>query len=68
MEMLTHCRAMAAFCRQRAKIEDENEAFWLEEAELWATLISDYAIVAAPNPGKTESVKRPIARGRSAIF
>jgi hypothetical protein len=35
MSALTHCKAMEAFCRQRAKIESEVEGFWLAEADLW---------------------------------
>jgi hypothetical protein len=57
MDMLAHCRAMAAFCRQQAKV-DENKTFWLEEAEQWAYLTRDAAIVKTPNTVKTESVQR----------
>jgi hypothetical protein len=35
MDMLAHCRAMAAFCRQRAAFEGEDDAFWIREAEEW---------------------------------
>ena len=35
MDMLAHSRAMAAFCRQCAGFEDENDAFWIGEAEEW---------------------------------
>jgi hypothetical protein len=31
---LVFCKAMVAFCRQNAKLEEENEAFWLKEAGL----------------------------------
>ena len=34
METLHHYRAMEAFCRQRAKMDGEDELFWLTEAEL----------------------------------
>jgi hypothetical protein len=62
MDMLTHCRAMAVFCRQRAEIEAENEAFWLEEAEQWASLAREAATVrATPKTFKTERVKRASA-------
>src|SRR5450631_859796 len=30
------CRAMVAFCRQHAKMQGENELFWLDEAQIWA--------------------------------
>jgi hypothetical protein len=43
MDMLAHCRAMAAFCRQRANFEDENDAFWIGEAKEWDKLIFEYA-------------------------
>jgi len=35
METVTHCRAMLAFCRQRALMDGEDERFWLTEAEMW---------------------------------
>jgi hypothetical protein len=31
-------KAMSAFCRQRSKMEGEDEQFWLTEAELLAKL------------------------------
>jgi len=34
MEPEVHYRAMLGICRQRAKMEGENEAFWLAEAEV----------------------------------
>ena len=33
-------RALEVFCRQRAKMEDASSAFWLEEAEVLAKLIT----------------------------
>jgi hypothetical protein len=35
METVTHCRAMLAFCRQRALMDGEDERFWLTAAEMW---------------------------------
>ncbi len=32
-------RALEAFCRQRAQMEGEGRAFWLEEADILARLI-----------------------------
>jgi hypothetical protein len=29
-------KAMVAFCRQHAKLQGENERFWLAEAQTWA--------------------------------
>jgi len=43
MDVLAYCHAMAAFCRQRAAFEDENDTFWTSEAEEWDKLISEYA-------------------------
>jgi hypothetical protein len=44
MNMIAHCRAMAAVCRQHAQFENENTSFWLEEAEEWGNLIAQYSI------------------------
>lgn len=41
MEPLQYYRAMEAFCRQRAKMEGEDESFWLTEAELLAKVTHD---------------------------
>jgi hypothetical protein len=38
---------MAAFCRQRAAFEGENDTFWTSEAEEWDKLITEYA---SPRP------------------
>ena len=35
MDYLTRARVMAAFCRQRAQMENEDETFWLQEADIW---------------------------------
>jgi len=43
MDVPAYCRAMAAFCRQRAEFEGENDTFWTIEAEEWDELISEYA-------------------------
>jgi len=57
MDMLAHCRAMAAFCRQRATSEDENDSFWIREAEEWENLIYEYAPPTAPAAaGRVEDV------------
>jgi hypothetical protein len=40
METVQHYRAMEAFCRQRAKMDGEDERFWLAEAERLAKLIA----------------------------
>ena len=49
MDVLAHCRAMAAFCRQRTEFEGENDTFWTCEAEQWDKLISEYASPTKPN-------------------
>jgi hypothetical protein len=41
MEDVVRYRAFEAFCRQRAKMEGEGSAFWLEEADLLARLTTD---------------------------
>lgn len=41
METIQHHRSMEAFCRQRAKMEGENELFWLTEAEILAKLVTN---------------------------
>jgi hypothetical protein len=41
MEPLQHYRTMEAFCRQRAKMDGEDESFWLTEAELLAKLATN---------------------------
>jgi hypothetical protein len=38
METIQHFIAMSAFCRQRSKMDGEDELFWLSEAELLAKL------------------------------
>jgi hypothetical protein len=39
MDVLAHCRAMAAFCRQRLAFENENDASWIREAEAQSLLL-----------------------------
>jgi hypothetical protein len=41
METIQHYRAMEAFCRQRSKMEGENELFWLTEAEILRKLVTN---------------------------
>jgi hypothetical protein len=48
MDMLAHCRAMAAFCRQRAQFENVDPSFWIEEAKEWDNLIAEYQIKQFP--------------------
>jgi hypothetical protein len=47
MEPLQRYRAMAAFCRQRAKMDGEDARFWLGEAESWERLVRNGC---QPNP------------------
>ena len=44
MDRVTRYRAMAAFCRQRARMAGENEHFWLTEADSWATRLSSESV------------------------
>jgi hypothetical protein len=55
MDVYAYCRAMAAFCRQRAEFEGENQAFWAGGAEEWDKLISEYA---SPRPQKSNLANR----------
>ena len=41
MESIQYYRAMEAFCRQRAKMDGENDLFWLTEAEVLGKLASN---------------------------
>ena len=41
MKPLQRYRAMEAFCRQRSKMEGEDELFWLTEAEVLAKLATN---------------------------
>ncbi len=67
MDVLAYCRVMAAFCRQRAAFEGENDTFWTSEAKEWDQLISEYA---SPRPqsrtanrfGVSDCVTAPSAR------
>jgi hypothetical protein len=49
METVQHYRAMEAFCRQRAKMDGEDERFWLAEADRLAKLIPAEHQTAQPN-------------------
>jgi hypothetical protein len=40
MEDVVRYRALEAFCRQRAQMEGEPSAFWIEEANILAKLIT----------------------------
>ncbi|WP_143279066.1 hypothetical protein [Bradyrhizobium sp. C9] len=55
MDMLAHCRAMVAFCRQRSVFEGENEAFWMREAKEWEELLSGYSGLQ-PEPSEVSSL------------
>ena len=46
MEALQHFNAMEAFCRQRAKMDGEDERFWLTEADRLAKLVANAEISA----------------------
>jgi hypothetical protein len=41
MDSALYYRAMEAFCRQRAKMDEENDKFWLAEAEVSAKCFAD---------------------------
>lgn len=48
MDHSARCRAMAAFCKQRARMEDENEAFWLSEAVAWTAKLRPRLRLVSP--------------------
>jgi hypothetical protein len=50
MDALTRCKAMEAFCRQRAQMEGEVAGFWLSEAEIWRDRLVALASQARPAP------------------
>jgi hypothetical protein len=61
MDLLARAHAMEAFCRQRAKIEDENAVFWLAEAAIWAK----QAVVLAKK--KLPRTAPPVSSRRQSI-
>ena len=50
MDHSARCRAMVAFCTQRARMEDENEAFWLAEAEAWTARLNHRLRLVSQKP------------------
>ncbi len=59
MEDIVRYRALEAFCRQRAQMEGEGSAFWLEEADILAKLIimeSRLKILAASHEEKEKGL------------
>jgi hypothetical protein len=66
MEERMRCRAMAALCRQRAKMAGENGAFWLTEAERWALLLAK--LEADVVIDLTERIQRAKCRRTSSTF
>jgi hypothetical protein len=57
MKPLQHYRAMEAFCRQRSKMEGEDELFWLTEAEVLAKLATNahrMQVLKIPPPDITD--------------
>jgi hypothetical protein len=55
METIQYYRAMEAFCRQRAKMDGENDLFWLSEAEVLGKLATNaprQKVVMHPNMEK----------------
>ena len=39
MDLIQHHRAMLGICRQRAQMDGESEAFWLEQASILERLL-----------------------------
>jgi hypothetical protein len=73
MDTIQHHRARLGICRQRARMEGENAAFWLEEASIREQLIVieqrmqmlgiQSAPAALPQAGWTEK-RAVLDRGR----
>ena len=62
MEALQHHRAMEAFCRQHAKMDGEDPAFWLAAADQWARRAADLPTVIRLQP-EAEVQLRRVASG-----
>jgi hypothetical protein len=62
MDVLAYCRAMAAFCRQHAELENEGRSFWIKEAEEWDRLIVEHSTI----PKRASAKKAAIGRSASA--
>jgi hypothetical protein len=64
METVTHCRAMLAFCRQRALMDGEDERFWLTAAEMWEKRMirADLAETLETMPSNIEQEKEFLNR------
>jgi hypothetical protein len=63
MDTLQHHRAMEAFCRQHAKMDGEDPAFWLAEAEHWARRAASLHAVIRLQPESDVDVRRLASRG-----
>src|SRR5450631_1185306 len=73
MDVVAHCRAMAAFCRQRVAFKNENSAFWIREAEAQSLLLVmafcqrlGDVFMARAGKGSTEGVSRRRGNRRCA--
>jgi len=66
MDYTARCKAMAAFCSQRARMEDESEAesFWLGEAEAWTARLNRRVALAVEKQA-TKTVRRRVQRRTS---
>ena len=58
MEALQHHRAMEAFCRQHAKMDGEDPAFWLAAADQWARRAADLPTVIRLQPEPEVQLRR----------
>jgi hypothetical protein len=63
MEALQHHRAMEAFCRQHAKLDGEDPAFWLAAADAWARRAANLRTVIRLQPEPEAHVRRVAAAG-----
>jgi hypothetical protein len=58
MDVLQHHRAMEAFCKQHAKMDGEDPAFWLAAAEAWARRAANLRTVIRLQPEADVQLRR----------
>jgi hypothetical protein len=61
MDEITRCVAMAAFCRQRARMAGESAHFWLTEADFWKKRLPDESANASESRACGGKISEPPA-------
>jgi len=70
METIQHYRAMLGFCRQRAQMEGESEAFWLDHAatiERLLTTLERMQVLGVDVEAAAEAAEENPRRARHAL-